>query len=211
MQRIGALLLLVALALLGAAPAFAQPTWFYVRADAGGSFSRDLGGAIDDDIGTAALVGGGFGFKILPFIRTDLTVAYRTGYEIDTSNGIAGQGAGVRLHGDVTSLTGMLNAYYDFPEFGRFQPYIGGGIGVAYNQVDTVSGGGVTLRGEDTTEFAWQAGLGVAISILPGIALDVGYHYVDLGTLKTRESGSSAATSSDLSAHEVTAGLRIGF
>jgi opacity protein-like surface antigen len=194
------------LVLLLVGPASAQPTWFYVRGDVGASFSRDAGGSIDDDLGTATLFNAGIGFKILPFIRTDLTLTYRTGYEIDSNQLVPGSSATT----DVTNLTGMLNAYYDFPEFGRFQPYIGFGVGLAYNDVDSVNAGGVTLSGESSTDFAWQVGLGTAIALVPGVAIDLGYRYVDLGEVETGRSG-GLGLSGDLTAHEVMAGIRIGF
>jgi opacity protein-like surface antigen len=60
--------------------------------------------------------------------------------------------------------------------------------------------------------------LGVAVPIFPGIAIDAGYHYVDLGRFTT----GSAATlngvattvvpaTSRLKANEIQVGLRIGF
>jgi opacity protein-like surface antigen len=190
---------------LGAAPAAAQPTWFYIRGDVGASLSRDVS-SFDSDLGTATVFGGGLGFKILPFIRTDLTVNYRTGYEIDSS--VSGVGA---LRADVNNLTGMFNAYFDFPEFWRLQPYIGGGIGVSYNQVDSSAVNGIEFSGDDTTDLAWQAGFGTAISLIPGVALDLGYRYVDLGEIKTRSSALGRSISGDLTAHELIAGIRIGF
>jgi opacity protein-like surface antigen len=201
MRLFGASTLLM---LLLTSQAWAQPTWFYVRGDIGASFSRDAGGSIDDDFGTATLFNAGVGFKILPFIRTDLTLTYRTGYEIDSAL------LGTRASADVTNLTGMLNAYFDFAEIGRFQPYIGAGIGVAYNDVDSVNAGGIALSGDSTTELAWQVGLGTAISLVPGIAIDLGYRYVDLGEVKTGRTA-GLELSGDLTAHEVMAGVRIGF
>lgn len=209
-MKLARLVFLIAALVLISPQAFAQPTWFYVRADAGASFSSDLGGEIDDNIGTATLFGLGVGFKILPFIRTDLTVHYRNGYEIDTTANVAGLGAGTRLNGDVSNLTGMLNAYFDFPAYSGLQPYIGGGVGVAYNDVDSVSAGSIILPGDTSTEFAWNVGAGLTIGIFPGAAIDLGYRYADLGKIKT-ESVGGVSLSGDLTAHEVMAGLRVGF
>jgi opacity protein-like surface antigen len=201
-RLIGAAILMLVLA----GPAWAQPTWVYVRGDIGASFSRDVGGSLDDDLGTATLFNGGVGFKVLPFFRTEFALTYRTGYEIDSDRLVPGS----RAKGDVANLTGMFNAYFDFSEIGRFQPYIGAGIGVAYNDVDSINAGGVTLSGESTTDLAWQVALGTAISLVPGIALDLGYRYVDLGEVKTGRSAGLGLTG-DLAAHEVMAGVRIGF
>ncbi len=192
--------------LLMMAPAIAQPTWFYIRGDIGGSFAEDPGGNLGDDAGTAALIDVGLGFKVLPFIRTDVTLTYRTGYEIDSDRVVAG----VNAQGDVDSWTGMLNAYFDFPEIGRFQPYVGAGVGVSYNDADSVNVGAIRLDGDTSTDFAWQAGFGTGISIVPGVALDLGYRFVDLGEVKTRSVG-GVGVSGDLRAHELMAGIRVGF
>ena len=205
-----ALTVLAGAALLAAqaGPAHSAPTFFYVRADAGGSFPSggDLNG-----FDASPLFGAGVGFSPIPFLRTDVTLTYRSDY----SGSGAISGTPFTANTDIKSIVGMLNAYYDFPTFSNFTPYIGGGAGVARNQLGsgTATAGGAavaTIGGATKTNFAWQVGAGVAISMAPTIALDIAYHYLDAGKFESA-SFAGGTVSGQLKAHEVTAGVRVGF
>ena len=70
------------------------------------------------------------------------------------------------------------------------------GIGVARNEVKTIDAtnpaaatqpalfSNFQLVGETETSFAWQIGFGVGYAVKPGMTLEFGYRYVDLGDLK---------------------------
>jgi len=210
----------IALAALGGAamlavwagPAYSAPTFFYVRADAGGSFptGSDLKG-----FDPSPVFGAGIGFSPLPFLRTDVTVTYRSDYPGSATDTTILPGTTLTAKSDIKSLVGMVNAYYDFPVPGPVTPYVGGGIGAARNDLGTttISAGGTQIAavgGSTKTQFAWQVGAGVAFSVLPTIAIDINYHYLDAGKFETAPIGGSRV-SGRLKAHEVTAGLRVGF
>src|SRR5229473_860465 len=129
MQRI-ALIGLGSAALLAAwaGPAHSAPTFFYVRADAGGSFptGSDLQG-----FDPSPVVGAGVGFSPLPFLRTDVTISYRTDYPGSATDTTTLPGITLNEKADIKSLVGMVNAYYDFPSVAGFTPYVGGGIRLA--------------------------------------------------------------------------------
>ena len=83
-----------------------------------------------------------------------------------------------------------------------------------------MSSGGQTgrLDGDHRYDFAWQAGAGVGIQIMPKLFVDVGYRYVDLGKVQTGTTGtlgnasfSGSAAEGNLNAHEVQVGLRLSF
>jgi opacity protein-like surface antigen len=195
-----------------AGPAHSAPTFFYVRADAGGSFPT---GSDLDGFDTSPVFGAGIGFSPLPFLRTDLTVTYRSDYSGSATDTTILPGITLTAKSKIKSLVGMANAYYDFPIPGPVTPYVGGGIGVARNELGTttISAGGTQLAavgGSTKTQFAWQVGGGLAFSVLPTIAIDIAYHYLDAGKFETASIGGSSA-SGRLKAHEVTAGLRVGF
>jgi opacity protein-like surface antigen len=191
-----------------AGPAHSAPTFFYLRADAGGSFptGSDLNG-----FDPSPVFGGGIGFSPLPFLRTDVTATYRSQY----SGSGAVSGTPFAANSDIKSFVGMVNAYFDFPTIGRFTPYVGGGGGIAHNELGstTISTGGATVAtigGASKTDFAWQVGGGVAVNVLPTIALDIAYHYLDAGKFESA-SFAGGTLSGRLKAHEVTAGIRVGF
>jgi len=199
-----------ALLAAAAAPAHSAPTFLYLRADGGGSFptGSDLNG-----FDPSPVFGGGIGFSPLPFLRTDVTVTYRSDYSGAATEAIL-PGIAATEKSDINSLIGMVNAYFDFPSIGRLTPYVGGGAGVARNHLGgttiTAGGGSTTLGGASKTDFAWQLGGGVAVSLVPTIALDIAYHYLDAGKFESA-SFAGSTLSGRLKAHEVTAGIRIGF
>jgi|SRR6185312_6273087 len=209
-MRNNALAVLGGLAVMAAwiSPAHSAPTFLYLRADAGGSFPT---GSDLDGFNPSSVFGAGIGFSPLPFLRTDVTVTYRSDY----SGSGAVSGTPFAANSDITSFVGMVNAYFDFPTVGRFTPYVGGGGGVAHNELGstTITAGGATvgtIGGASKTDFAWQLGGGVAISLLPTIALDIAYHYLDAGKFESA-SFAGSTLSGRLKAHEVTAGIRVGF
>jgi opacity protein-like surface antigen len=210
--------------LLASAAAHADPQYWYARLDTGGSFSRNAGEDVAVDIGSSAIVGAGVGVKMLPFLRTDVTLSYRPGYSF-AAPPTAVEPPGTTGRGDVKTLAALVNVYYDFPSFAGFTPYIGGGIGLARNEVGTTTlssnatGATVaTLSGSTTTQFSWQASAGVAYSILPFVALDIGYRYLDAGEGRSGNMVTTAlGTASfpvqrgNIRAHEMQAGIRVGF
>jgi OOP family OmpA-OmpF porin len=80
--------------------------------------------------------------------------------------------------GSASSLALMLNAYYDF-EFGSpLVPYIGAGIGWAWQKLDGISGTGLgfTVDDEDS-RLAYQLIAGVSWWLNPALALTLDYRY----------------------------------
>jgi opacity protein-like surface antigen len=124
-------------------------------------------------------------------------------------------------NGDVTtnSQTIFLNGYLDFHTGTPFTPYIGTGVGVSFVKSklnETIPTGIGTISGsnsETMTNFAYNIGIGTAISITDNMAVDLNWRYVGLG--KGEASGSSEGISvkyeADLSSAEMLLGLRIGF
>jgi|HubBroStandDraft_1064217.scaffolds.fasta_scaffold17645_3 opacity protein-like surface antigen len=192
---------------------------FYVRVDAGGSFPIDTTLAGEQNFSPSAMVGGGVGFKILPFLRTDVTASYRTDYNENATdpNTFLGQKS------EIKSLAGFFNGYFDIPTGPLpIKPYIGAGVGAARNQTGTTSqfdpftGNTASVDGATKMSFAYQAMLGVGFPIFPGITIDAGYHYVDLGRFTTAGGVSLNGTpgvplTGRLKANEIQLGLRVGF
>jgi opacity protein-like surface antigen len=125
------------------------------------------------------------------------------------------------LHTSLKSYTLMLNAYKDFGNFGGFIPYVGAGIGAAYHQLDDVYFTGNPaltnrIKGDNDLAFAWSLMAGVGYQISDRAILDVGYRYIDLGTITSQRSDSAgfvnpAVKIDDLTSHEIKVGLRYHF
>ncbi len=123
------------------------------------------------------------------------------------------------LSADVRSHTLMFNGYYDFGKVGGFVPYVGAGVGVAYNSMgdikSTLAGSNV-VYGEDKVSFAWALMAGVGYQLSERTILDIGYRYIDLGSARGGRVDSAGFANprldvSDLAAHEVKVGLRYHF
>ena len=102
---------------------------FYVRLDTGASFSTNAEQDVGNSVGTAAILGGGVGYRFNQYIRADVTLSYRDGYQVNSSKVM--EGLTYFTKGNVYSLAGLANAYVEPFQFGIIRPYIGGGVGFA--------------------------------------------------------------------------------
>ena len=132
---------------------------------------------------------------------------------------------GTTDRGDVKTLAALANAYYDFPNFAGFTPYVrrrrrGARRGLGTTTLSSNADGRsvATLSGATTTQFAWQASAGVSYSIIPAVALDIGYRYFDAGEGRSGNTvtigGVTAAfpvQRGNIHAHEIQVGIRVGF
>jgi opacity protein-like surface antigen len=195
----------------------------YLRLDSGASFARNPGDNYSTDPGAAAIIGGGVGYRVNNHIRTDVTITHRTNYTVKAAGTDPNTTDALNAKANVRSTTAMANVYYDIAKLNRFTPYVGAGAGASYNSTSSVQkfiNGG--LVGEDssatTTQPAWQVSAGTSVAITQNVSADVGYRYQDLGKIKVNtdmtpygESGALTGGKTNLSAHEVQAGVRYNF
>ncbi len=224
MRRLSLALVFAAATLVtaGAAPARAQaPDWsknVYLRLDSGASFTTSPNHNFGtSDFDSSYLVSGGIGYRVMPHLRLDATVGYRGDYQFRQTLGALSGRAGI----DAT--VGLDSAYYDIGTYAGFTPYLGAGLGASSNHFGrtALTFGALTgsVNGNTQTDFAYQLVGGVSYSITPNWALDFGYHYLDMGQLRTGNvttiagAGSFAVPRSvaDLQAHEIQVGLRYSF
>ena len=76
---------------------------------------------------------------------------------------------GTALNGKAGQLTGLINLYYDFFPTSTITPYIGAGAGIAF--IDSNSSLG-------STQFAWDALLGVRYNVDNALGLNLEARYV---------------------------------
>ena len=125
------------------------------------------------------------------------------------------------LHTSIQTYTLMLNVYHDFGNFNRFVPYVGAGIGMAVHDVDEVYFTGNPaltnrIEGNRDVSFAWSVMAGVGYQISDRAILDVGYRYIDMGSVTSGRVDSAgfvnpAVQIDDIAAHEIKVGLRYHF
>lgn len=130
---------------------------------------------------------------------------------------------------DIQTL--FFNAYFDFKNESPITPYLGAGLGLAF--IDSKTSASTHYRLGDisydasnstnyklNTNFAWNVGAGLAWEITDMFAIDLGYRFVGLGKVKSRESSYEGLTGDKVSykskvdnlwMHQVLMGLRFTF
>jgi opacity protein-like surface antigen len=118
----------------------------------------------------------------------------------------------------VSSITLMFNGYLDLGNFHGWTPYVGAGIGVAFNEIADVTftnGAVVSLGSKREADFAWALMAGVSRDLGRGVKLDIGYRYIDLGEIGVAGVDALGRAFSihidDLATHEVRVGIRVPF
>lgn len=157
-------------------------------------------------------------------LRGELMFGFRGDRKIDGEPGIWDPDIPIKddpLHTSVQSYTLMFNAYYDLGQYRGFVPYVGAGIGAAYNIVDSVyftenPNLVNTIEGDRKLSLAWSVMAGVGYQISDRAILDIGYRFIDLGSAKSGNVDNIAKYNpsvyvDDLYAHEIKVGLRYHF
>jgi opacity protein-like surface antigen len=149
---------------------------------AGTYISGNLGAVIvnDSDFDAGPLSGEftfdtGFGFvaAVGSSMQNGGRIEAELGYRKNDFDEVKVDGLGkADIDGDISSLSGMGNAYYDFSTEGSFSPYIGAGLGFANIEADLDG-----IDSEDDTVFAYQFILGGSFASSETLSVDLQYRY----------------------------------
>ena len=130
---------------------------------------------------------------------------------------------------EIQRLDALANLYVDLGTWSGFTPYVGGGLGVSRIQItsDTnwymsnglpyhITTDGFYFNWDRSIDliryqFAWALMAGVSYAITPELALDVGYRYINLGTISGIQDATGNSYTKVVDAHEVRLGLRYLF
>jgi opacity protein-like surface antigen/outer membrane protein OmpA-like peptidoglycan-associated protein len=227
------LLTAVALTALMSVPSLAQADdeGWYVRGNIGyglmndADFTGDLLGDVEGEGNAAISLGAGYEFG--NNWRLELDVA-----QIWNDLGAIGQIPSTSA--DLRTTSAMLNAIYDFPGFGNWEPYLGAGIGVvngnlsasAHDFANGIIPVNTPACSQPTCEFddadggiGWQVLAGLGYKITDNLTWDTQYRYQSFGdfgfdgvTIPT--SGTAIALGSQLEGvdtHSLMTGLRYRF
>lgn len=132
-------------------------------------------------------LGGAFalGFDLWPQqmipLRMEVEVALRGNSESSWSdNGLYAR----EVKGVWNNTTLFANLFWDFHNDSSLTPFIGGGLGLAFNYTgyDITMHNGEKLSIDDRqTNFAWNVGAGVSYEVNEMLAIDASYRFVGLG------------------------------
>ncbi|MCC3243725.1 outer membrane beta-barrel protein [Methylocystis sp. WRRC1] len=186
-------------------------------------------------IGDAAFAGAGVGYQFNSWFRADVTGEYRTAAnyratqsytDIWSAPGFSPCGIGARCHdtynGQHSAAVFLANGYFDLGTWYGITPYVGGGIGFAVNWLQNVNdfsaqpaGGFGYASDTNRTNFAWAVMAGLAYNVTPNLKLEVGYRYLDMGTINTNPIYCQGVAvcprerqSFDLASHDIRLGFR---
>ena len=152
------------------------------------SDAKGPGGSVgveyDSGIAIAAAVGYGFTCNV----RMEVEVGYQKN---DFSN----------YSGDVSSISGLLNAYYDFVNPTKVTPFIGAGVGLVKASLSDLP----HVGGGDGGAVALQAGAGLSYEFNDSITFDLKYRYLTAMDLKVDD------VELDYTGHGVLFGIRVPF
>ena len=208
-------LLAAAACLYGAAPASAQGnTGFYVEGNLGYAFPDTIdasAGGIDGEVelDDAFVFGSALGYR-WPWVRLDLNGSY---HKFDTDE-VEAQGLSVSGNGDATAVVGLFNVYLD-PDLGvPVRPYLGGGVGGAYVELDTGDDAPLSVD-DEAGAVAWNLAAGLSYDVMEHVTLSAGYRYLRLEGTDFSASIAGVDTGDvdvdDVTSPEVLIGLRYTF
>lgn len=181
----------------------AEPSCLYVRVDGGYSWHDEPDVVKNHSISfnqkedETWFAEAGVGCQVTPYLRADVTVGYRDDLDLKNEFG--------DLDAKVNSYTAMVNGYWDIANVGGFTPYVGAGVGVAYNELHSIvlpTG----FKSKGRADFAYQVMAGVSYDLSHNLTVDAGYRFIDLGKAKSR-----GLEVSNLESHDVRIGLRYNF
>ena len=127
---------------------------------------------VQKDLQDTTIFGGGVGYEWNNWFRTDITAEYRTKAAFKATGSYTNFCAGGGVCFDVTqgnfsSAVFMANAYLDLGTWWCLTPYIGAGLGSAYNRITGVQDNGINSDG--TVGFGLRPRRTRRIGILPGM------------------------------------------
>jgi opacity protein-like surface antigen len=145
-------------------------------------------------IGDTFFIGGGVGYEFNNWLRFDGTVEYRAKTPVSAFGSYPagpGYGPGTDFYNaNLKSWVFLANGYVDLGTWNCFTPFVGAGIGAAYNTLTNfydfnTNGGGGRGIGQDSNEWhlAWALHAGVAYNVSKNLKVELAYRYLNYGSV----------------------------
>jgi len=171
-MKIGALLVGLLLVVSTTSALAAGP---YIGAAGGISIVHD-GDVSVTGVGTAtAEYDTGFGFNVSAGYNFDpVRVEFEFGYKNTDMDKISGPGGSASVPDtEITVMSYMANAFFDFKTSSPFTPYVGAGIGLLNGELKDPG------SKEDDNQFGYQFIVGAAYNVNKNLALDLSYRFLN--------------------------------
>lgn len=196
----------------------------YARLDTGYSMMGSPGGNgrngthQSTDVQNTGLLGVGMGMKVDDQVRLEGTLTYFSPFDVDGRDG-----AGNNISTELESISAMLSVLYDVEQVhdligsNVFTPYLGGGVGIAMIDTDSLTTSGAASEpGTEVYNLSYSLQAGIGARITDTLTLDLGYKFINMGQFEQDggvSNGANSATTKfdDLLVHQFKAGLRYQF
>ncbi len=181
----------------------------YISGNLGAVFLNDADIDEDGDSGELTFDNGGvatfaLGTTIGSAGRIEAEVGARVNDFDDAS--VDGYSGSVDMDKDVTTISFMGNAFYDFKNGSSFTPFLGAGLGFANVEYDIDSIGGYDINEkEDDTVVAYQFMLGGSFAATEQLSIDLQYRYF------ATDDPDLDGTDVEYHSHNAMVGLRYSF
>jgi opacity protein-like surface antigen len=148
----------------------------------------------------AAFVDFGAGYQVNNWLRFDVTAEQRAAAKFKAVGSYhefcpGGATCFDQYDGSHSAEVFMLNAYLDLGTWWCLTPFVGAGVGGAWNTVSTVTDLGIVnifapgfgFSQADASNFtlAWSAQAGLAYNVSSNLKLELAVRYLNLGSIKT--------------------------
>jgi opacity protein-like surface antigen len=151
----------------------------------------------------------GVGYAVNNWLRFDVTGEYRAAAKFKVLGSyhefcVGGTATCFdQYDGSHSAEVFLANAYIDLGTWWCLTPFVGAGIGGAYNTVSSVTdtgfiadgttGFGYAMADASNWNLAWAAHAGVTYNVSNNLKLEFAYRYLSLGSVKTPVVGCSSA------------------
>jgi opacity protein-like surface antigen len=142
-------------------------------------------------LGDTTFFNAGVGYEVNNWLRFDVTGEYRTKSALNAF-GIYTIGAGTFVdtyQGELKSTVFLANGYIDLGTWDCITPFVGAGVGVAYNVLDNLVDVGVPTAGSgigrNSSNFnlAWALHAGVSYAVTQNFSVELAYRYLNYGSV----------------------------
>ncbi len=168
-------------------------------------------------------LGGGVGYKINNYLRTDVTADYW--FKSNFSGGTSDLTSTSVEASKMSALLLLANAYVDIGTYGSVTPYVGAGIGGTYvkwsnlNNTSCADGDptncddSVSHDGKGGWRFTYALMAGASIDVTCNLKADVGYRYrhINGGNMFGYAESGGPGYDKSISSHEGRVGMRYIF
>jgi opacity protein-like surface antigen len=160
-----------------------QMTFEATAATTAANFGMDRSSVSD-----SYFIGGGIGYEWNSWLRFDATAEFRGGMRVKAIGSYTVPSFNIdNYDGNLRSYLFLANAYVDLGTWDCFTPFVGVGVGMAYNQFKGFQDFGVPSGGRGfgrdlaQWDFAWALYAGVTYSVSKSFKVDLSYRYLDYG------------------------------